>query len=40
MFDAEKRSRFRNLQEQQEAGLANADEQRELAKLASEIESA
>lgn len=38
MFDAEKRSRFRTLQERQDAGLADANEQAELAKLASEIE--
>ncbi|HQU43838.1 MAG TPA: hypothetical protein PK867_13560 [Pirellulales bacterium] len=39
MFDAEKRSRFRTLQQRQDAGLASADEQAELAKLVGEIES-
>lgn len=40
MFDAEKRSRFRALRQRQDAGLATADEQAELVKLATEIESA
>lgn len=39
MFDAEKRSRFRELQERQDAGLASADDRAELGRLASEIES-
>lgn len=39
MFDAEKRSRFRTLQQRHEAGLATDDEQVELAKLVKEIES-
>lgn len=39
MFDPEKRSRFRTLQERQDAGLITADEQAELAKLVGEIES-
>jgi hypothetical protein len=39
MFDAEKRLRFRMLQERQDTGMASADEQAELAKLARELES-
>jgi hypothetical protein len=39
MFDAEKRSRFRELQLRQDAGLISAEEQVELAKLDGEIQN-
>jgi hypothetical protein len=39
MFDAEKRSRFRTLHQRQDAGSATADEQAELDKLFTELES-
>jgi hypothetical protein len=39
MFDREKKSRFRTLQQRQDAGLATADEKAELAKLVRDIES-